>query len=161
MRGIDSNILVYALNKDLTEHLPCKGLLINIVNGKELVSIPSIVFMECFHALVKAFNYKEVEVKKRLIAIFDSKNINVLDISTSSILRGFEIAEQYGTGGRGSLIVASLPENKIQEIYCHDIDFDKILLIKRIDPIYIHSLGKIFSTSQSVSVRLKEYWNRC
>ena len=135
MRGIDSNILVYALNEDLPEHLPCKELLINIVNGEELVSIPSIVFMESFHALVKAFKYKEVEVKKRLIAIIDSKNINVLDISTSSIILAFEIAENYGTGGRDSLIVASLLENKIQEIYSHDSDFDKIMLIKRIDPI--------------------------
>ncbi|MFX1554845.1 MAG: type II toxin-antitoxin system VapC family toxin [Promethearchaeota archaeon] len=135
MRGIDSNILVYALNKDLPEHLPCKNHLINIVKGNELVSIPSIVFMECFHALVKAFKYKEVEVKKRLIAIIDSKNINVLDISTSSILFAFEIAEKYGTGGRDSLIAASLLENKIQDIYSHDSDFDKIKLIKRIDPI--------------------------
>ena len=134
MRGIDSNILVYALNKDLPEHLPCKELLINVVSGKELVSIPSIVFMECFHALVKAFEYKEVEVKKRLIAIIDSKNINVLDISTSSILFAFEIAEKYKTGGRDSLIAASLLENKIQEIYSHDSDFDKIILLKRIDP---------------------------
>ncbi|MBA7525724.1 hypothetical protein ES705_17877 [subsurface metagenome] len=135
MRGIDSNILVYALNKDFPDYLPCKELLINIVNGKELVSIPSIVFMECFHALVRAFKYKEVEVKKRLVAIMDSKNINVLDISTSSILFAFEIAEKYKTGGRDSLIAASLLENKIQEIYSHDTDFDKILLIKRIDPI--------------------------
>ncbi|MFX1259963.1 MAG: type II toxin-antitoxin system VapC family toxin [Promethearchaeota archaeon] len=135
MRGIDSNILVYALNKDLSEHLPCKELLINIVNGKELVCIPSIVFMETFHALVKAFKYKEIEVKKRLIAIMDSKNINVLDISTSSILFAFEIAEKFKTGGRDSLIGASLLENKIQEIYSHDSDFDDISLIRRIDPL--------------------------
>ncbi len=135
MRGIDSNILVYALNKDLPGHLPCKELLINIVNGKELIGIPSIVFMECFHALVKAFKYKEVEVKKRLVAIIDSININVLDVSTSSILFAFEIAEKYRNGGRDSLIAASLLENKIQEIYSHDSDFDKIKLIKRIDPI--------------------------
>ena len=135
MRGVDSNILVYALNKDLPEHSPCKELLIDIVNGKELVSVPSIVFMESFHALVKAFKYKESEVKKRIIAIIDSKNINVLDISTSSILFAFEIAEKYKTGGRDSLIAASLLENKIQEMYSHDSDFDKILLIKRIDPI--------------------------
>jgi len=134
MRGVDSNIIVYALNKDLPEHPPCKELLINIINGNELVSIPSIVFMESFYALVKAFNFKETEVKKRLTAIIDSVNINVLDISTSSILLAFEITEKYGTGGRDSLIAASLLENKIQEIYSHDSDFDKIKLIKRIDP---------------------------
>ncbi|MHA1782769.1 MAG: type II toxin-antitoxin system VapC family toxin, partial [Promethearchaeota archaeon] len=83
---------------------------------------------------VKTFNFKETEVKKRLTAIIDSVNINVLDISTSSILLAFEIAEKYGTGGRDSLIAASLLENKIQEIYSHDFDFDKIKLIKRIDP---------------------------
>ncbi|MGB5909578.1 MAG: type II toxin-antitoxin system VapC family toxin, partial [Promethearchaeia archaeon] len=128
--------------KDLPEHLLCKELLVGIVNGKELVGIPSVVFMECFHALVRAYNYKENEVKKRLIAIIDSKNINVLDISTSSILLAFEIAEKYKTGGRDSLIAASLLENNIQEIYSHDTDFDKILLIKRIDPIPIHSSKK-------------------
>ena len=137
MRGIDSNILVYALNKDLIEHLPCKELLIDVVNGKQLVCIPSIVFMESFHALVKAFKYKEIEVKKRLIALIDSKNIDVLDVSVSSILLAFEIADKYKTGGRDSLIAASLLENNIQEIYSHDSDFDKIKLIKRTDPIKI------------------------
>ena len=135
MRGIDSNILVYALNKDLPEHLPCKQLLIDIVNGKELVSIPSVVFMESFHALVKSYKYKEVEVKKRLVALIDSKNINILVISTSTVLLAFEIVEKYKTGGRDSLIAASLLENNIQEIFSHDSDFDQILLIKRIDPI--------------------------
>lgn len=135
LRGIDSNILVYALNKDLTEHLPCKELLIDVVNGKQLVSIPSIVFMESFHALVKAFKYKESEVKKRLIALIDSKNIDVLVVSVSSILLAFEIADKYKTGGRDSLIAASLLENNIREIYSHDADFDKITLIRRIDPI--------------------------
>jgi len=134
MRGIDSNILVYALNKDLPEHLPCKQLLIDIINGIELVSLPSVVFMESFHALVKSYKYKEVEVKKRLVALIDSKNINVLVISTSSVLLAFEIAEKFKTGGRDSLIAASLLENNIQEIYSHDSDFDKILLMKRIDP---------------------------
>jgi predicted nucleic acid-binding protein len=137
LRGIDSNILVYALNKDLTEHLPCKELLIDVVNGKQLVGIPSIVFMESFHALVKAFKYKESEVKKRLIALIDSKNIDVLDVSVSSIILAFEIADKYKTGGRDSLIAASLLESNIQEIYSHDSDFDKIKLIKRIDPIKI------------------------
>ena len=135
MRGIDSNILVYALNKDLPEHLPCKQLLIDIINGKELVSIPSVVFMESFHALVKSYKYKEVEVKKRLVALIDSKNINILVISTSTVLLAFEIVEKYKTGGRDSLIAASLLENNIQEIFSHDSDFDQILLIKRIDPI--------------------------
>jgi len=135
MRGLDSNILVYALNEDLPEHLPCKELLVDIAKGKHLVSIPSIVFMESFHALVKAFKFKETEVKKRLIAIIDSKNINVLDVSTSSILLAFEIANKYKTGGRDSLIAACLLENNIQEIYSHDSDFDKIKLITRVDPI--------------------------
>ncbi|TXT53457.1 MAG: hypothetical protein BAJALOKI1v1_2420001 [Promethearchaeota archaeon] len=135
MRGIDSNILVYALNQDLPEHVACKNLLINVIKGKELIGIPSIVFMESFHALVKAFKFREADVKKRLVAVIDSKNINVLDISTSSILFAFEIAEKYKTGGRDSLIAASLLENKIQEIYSHDSDFDKIKLITRIDPI--------------------------
>lgn len=135
MRGIDSNIIVYALNKDLPEHLDCKNLLKKIGNGEETVSIPAIVFMESYHALVKAYKFNELKVKKRLLTIIDSENICILDISTSTILLAFEIAEAYKTGGRDSLIAASLLENNIKEIYSHDTDFDDITRIKRIDPI--------------------------
>jgi len=135
MRGIDSNIIVYALNKDLPEHLDCKNLLKKIANGEETVSIPAIVFMESYHALVKAYKFNELKVKKRLLTIIDSENISILDISTSTILLAFEIAEAYKTGGRDSLIAASLLENNIKEVYSHDTDFDDITRIKRIGPI--------------------------
>lgn len=135
MKGIDSNILVYALNKDLPEHKACNDLLKNIAEGNETVSIPAIVFMESFHALVHAYKFKESEVKERIEAILDSENINVLDITISTIFLAFEIAEDYKTGGRDSLIAASLLENNVKTIYSHDKDFDKIETIKRIDPI--------------------------
>ena len=135
MRGMDSNIIVYTLNQDLPEYIECKNLLKKIADGIETISIPSIVFMESYHALVGAYKFNELEVKRRLIAIIDSENINVLEISVSTILLAFEIAEEYKTGGRDSLIAASLLENNIKEIYSHDIDFDKIKRIKRIDPL--------------------------
>lgn len=135
MRGMDSNIIVYALNQDLPEYIECKNLLKKIADGIETISIPSIVFMESYHALVRAYKFNELEVKRRLIAIIDSENINVLEISVSTILLAFEIAEEYKPGGRDSLIAASLLENNIKEIYSHDIDFDKIKKIKRIDPL--------------------------
>ncbi len=76
-----------------------------------------------------------MKVKKRLLTIIDSENISILDISTSTILLAFEIAEAYKTGGRDSLIAASLFENNIKEVYSYDTDFDDITRIKRIDPI--------------------------
>jgi len=135
MKGMDSNILVYALNKDLPEHKFCKALIEKIAKGDETISIPAIVFMECFHALVHAYKFKESEVKERLLSIMDSENISVLEISVSTILLAFEIAEGYKTGGRDSLIAASLLENNIKEIYSHDRDFDKIKNINRVNPI--------------------------
>ena len=128
MRGIDSNIIIYAVNQDLPEHIKCKDLFIKISKGLEPVAIPSIIFMESFHALVRAYKYIESEV-------IDSENINVLDMSVSTIILAFEIAEEYKTGGRDSLIAASLLENNIKEIYSHDKDFDKIKIMKRIDPV--------------------------
>jgi len=135
MRGIDSNIIVYALNSDLPEHEPCKELFERIAVAKEIAGIPSIVFMESYHALVYKFKFKSSEVKHRLSAILDSENVIIYNISTSTILYAFEIASQYKVGGRDSLIAASLLENNIKEIYSHDADFDKILEINRIDPI--------------------------
>ncbi len=135
MKGIDSNIIVYALNKDLPEHVPCKSLLKEVAKGSKTASIPAIVFMESYHALVRVYKYNEKDVKERLISIIDSENIRILNITISSILLAFEIAEEYRTGGRDSLIAACLLENNIEEIYSHDKDFDKIKKITRLDPI--------------------------
>jgi len=135
MRGIDSNIIVYALNSDLPEHEPCKELFERIAVAKEIAGIPSIVFMESYHALVYKFKFKSSEVKHRLSVILDSENVIINNISTSTILYAFEIASQYKVGGRDSLIAASLLENNIKEIYSHDADFGKILELNRIDPI--------------------------
>ena len=135
MRGIDSNIIVYALNSDLLEHEPCKKLFERIADAKEIAGIPSIVFMESYHALVYKFKFLSSEVKRRLTAILDSENVIIYNISTSTILYAFEIASQYKMGGRDSLIAASLLENNVKEIYSHDADFDKINEITRVDPI--------------------------
>jgi len=135
MKGVDSNILVYAINKDLPEHIFCKSLLEKVAKGEEVVAIPAIVFMESFHALVFVYKYPPTEVKLRLTALIDSKYVDVLNINVGSILIAFEIADLYGTGGRNSLIAASLLEHSINIIYSHDKDFDEIAKINRIDPI--------------------------
>ncbi|MGV9141631.1 MAG: type II toxin-antitoxin system VapC family toxin [Promethearchaeota archaeon] len=135
MKGVDSNIIVYAINKDLPEHIYCKELLKRVANGDEIIAIPSIVFMESFHALVHVYKFPIKKVKIRLSALIDSKYVNVLDINVGSIVIAFEITESYGTGGRDSLIAASLLENSINTIYSHDKDFDNITKLERLDPI--------------------------
>lgn len=135
MIGVDSNIIVYGLNSDLPEHKYCVELLENVATGKEIIAIPSIVFMESYHALVYAYKFDHLEVKNRLITIVDSDNIIIFNISTSTILYAFEIAGQYNIGGRDALITASLLENNVKKIYSHDHDFDIIKDIKRMDPV--------------------------
>ncbi|MBN1803519.1 MAG: hypothetical protein JW891_18560 [Candidatus Lokiarchaeota archaeon] len=91
--------------------------------------------MESYHVLVRAYKFAPSEVKKRLVSIIESENINILGEGLSSILLAFDVAEEFDTGGRDSLIAACLLENNIKELYSHDKDSDKINLIKRIDPI--------------------------
>ena len=135
MKGIDANIIVCAVNSDLPEHSCSKGLLEEVARGMEPIAIPNIVFMESYHALVYRYKFNSINVKERLIAILESENVVVLDITTTTILYAFEIASHYYTGGRDSLIAASLLENNIKEIYSHDGAFDSIKEINRIDPI--------------------------
>ncbi len=135
MIGIDSNIIIYALNSDLPEHIYCVKLLENVATGKEIIGIPCIVFMESYYALVYAYKFEYLEVKKRLTAVIDSDNIVIFDISTLTILYAFEIAGQYKIGGRDSLIAACLLENNIKKLYSHDKDFDVIKEIIRVDPV--------------------------
>lgn len=135
MIGVDSNIIVYSLNNDLPEHKYCVELLENVATGKEIIAIPCIVFMESYHALVYTYKFDYREVKNRLIAIIDSDNVIIFDISTLTILYAFEIAGQYNIGGRDALITACLLENNIKKLYSHDRDFDVIKEIIRIDPV--------------------------
>ncbi|MBN1803536.1 MAG: type II toxin-antitoxin system VapC family toxin [Candidatus Lokiarchaeota archaeon] len=135
MKGIDSNVIIYALNKDLPEHEPCRVLLEKVAKGLETIAIPAVVLMESYHVLVRAYKFAPSEVKKRLVSIIESENITILGQGLSSILLAFDVAEDFDTGGRDSLIAACLLENNIKEIYSHDSDFDKIRLIKRIDPV--------------------------
>ena len=135
MKGIDSNIIIYALNSDLPEHTYCVQLFEDIANGVETIGIPAIVFMESYHALVYSYKFKHSEVKKRLTTFIDSEFIIIYNISTSTLLYAFEIAAQYNIGGRDALITASLLENNIKKIYSHDKDFDSIKEIIRIDPV--------------------------
>ncbi|MBA7505330.1 hypothetical protein ES706_03997 [subsurface metagenome] len=135
MKGVDANIIVYALNSDLPEYNSCNPLIEKIAVGDEIVSISSIVFMESYHALVYKYRFSASEVKKRIIAILESENVVVLNISTGTILYAFEIASFYNTGGRDSLIAANLLENNVKEIYSHDRAFDIIEEINRIDPV--------------------------
>jgi len=135
MKGVDANIIVYAFNSDLQEYNSCNPLIEKIAVGDEIVSISSIVFMESYHALVYKYKFSASEVKKRIIAILESENVVVLNISSATILYAFEIASFYNIGGRDSLIAANLLENNVKEIYSHDRAFDIIEEINRIDPV--------------------------
>jgi len=135
MKGIDTNIIVYSLAGDYPEHPPCRDLFIQIAKGTLSVIISGIVMMEAYHTLVYKIQYPPKEVKRRLIALMKSKNINILAISSKTILFALEVASQYKIGGRDALIAANYLESGCSEIFSHDSDFDRIPLLQRNDPI--------------------------
>jgi predicted nucleic acid-binding protein len=85
--------------------------------------------------LVYKITYPPEEVKKRLIALMKSKNINILAITSKTVLFALEVASQYNVGGRDALIAANYLESGCSEIISHDSDFDRIPLLQRKDPI--------------------------
>ncbi|MCF2140170.1 MAG: type II toxin-antitoxin system VapC family toxin [Candidatus Lokiarchaeota archaeon] len=135
MKGIDTNIIVYSLAGDYPEHLQCKRLFLQIAKGELSVVLSGITIMEAYHTLVYKIKYSPQEVKKRLIAIMKSKNINIIQITSKTVRFALELASQYIVGGRDALITANYLEFGCKEIFSHDYDFDKIPLLRRIDPI--------------------------
>lgn len=135
MNGIDTNIIVYSLAGDYPEHLQCKEYFLQIAKGKMSVIISGIAIMEAYHTLIYKIKYPPDKVKRRLKAFMKSKNINILKITSRTVLFALEIASQYNVGGRDALIAANYLESGCRDIISHDSDFDRIPLLQRKDPI--------------------------
>ena len=120
MKGIDTNIIVYSLAGDYPEHLQCKRLFLQIARGELSVVISGIAIMEAYHTLVYKIKYSPQEVKKRLIALIKSKNINIIEITSKTVLFALEIASQYVVGGRDALIAANYLEFGCKDIFSHE-----------------------------------------
>ncbi|MBI2597750.1 MAG: PIN domain-containing protein [Candidatus Diapherotrites archaeon] len=133
---IDTNILVYALDKDSEKHEKAKETIKNqCEKGSAIVSAQNLA----------EFVFVVTEKKKKLSAeqanqfVFDlSDNSAVLSYSTSEIIRASQLKFEYKTNFFDSLIVATMEKAGVFTIITeNEKDFVKINWLKVINPFKV------------------------
>lgn len=127
--GLDSNILSYMLDPAYPEHSKLRGLLFKL-SSKNRVAINPTVIHETYHTLVFSQKWVPSEASKRLKMILKHPYIEFFSQTREVCIVALNLAEQYGLGGRDSLIIANFIVNKVPIVYTHDQELTTLKKIR-------------------------------
>jgi len=126
--GLDSNILVYALDPSFPEHEKLGGLLFDL-SPERTVAVNPTILHETYHVLIFYQKFVPADAVERLSLIMRHPYIEFYNQTKRVSQIGLKLAERHGLGGRDSLIIANYLANKIPVMYTHD---QELLRLKRI-----------------------------
>jgi predicted nucleic acid-binding protein len=134
---LDTNVLVYAIENHPEYGESCKKVLIDIQNKKLSACCSNLVLAELLNVLVKLNrvlekdNKNKMDIRKSMQAVM-SLPIIWLDLNLFVIERASEY--DYRIAGIDYVHVASMEINMVGTVISADKEFDKVGMIKRIDP---------------------------
>ena len=123
MIGLDTNILVYALDPIFPEHTKAKNIILNLDSW----FINSTVIHETYHTLVYKRKMMPNDVKRKLIEFLGDRRTFFVNQTKLITLFSLGLAVEYDLGGRDSLIIGCYLYNRINDMLTHD---DEILKLK-------------------------------
>jgi len=142
---IDSNILIYAFDKDEKEKNPAaKVILEKIFNGKMKIFLSTQNLSEFYYNVTKKIKkpLEITEAKEIISGLISLSNINILNINENTILNAINISFENNVSYWDALIASVMKENNINIIITeNDKDFKKIHWLKVINP-FISGINK-------------------
>ena len=138
MKYLDTNVIVYAIENHPRYGEACKKILQDIEGGKLRVSCSMLVLVELISVLKKLNAILSRQGERELVI---EDNIEaVLSIPITWIDLDFLIIEKasaysFHISGVDYTHVATMEVSSITEILSADPDFDKVPMIRRIDPL--------------------------
>ncbi len=127
---IDSNVFFYSIIMDREYGRYCAEILRDIYNGNFLAYVSSIILLEVANAL-KKFRIEDIQTKIKAIV---SLPISLIEVETKDILDAIDLANKYDISPYDATHIIAMRKAKIETIISADKDFDRVNLIKRIDP---------------------------
>jgi len=116
--GIDTNILVYALDPTFAEHERAKRALLAIDSRV----VNATVIHETYHTLVFRRRMSPADSRTKIAEFLDDRRTGFVNLTRTVCLFALELASRMNLGGRDSLIIGSYLHDKIPEMYSHDED---------------------------------------
>ncbi|MCS7138759.1 MAG: type II toxin-antitoxin system VapC family toxin [Crenarchaeota archaeon] len=135
MYYIDSNIFIYPMIYDpasVEEAAHARGFLLEIALGKIEAYASPITWDEVAWVVRKILGV-DISLKQGR-KFLDFPNLKILPVKRTTALKAQDLMEEYELKPRDALHAAIALENKITTIVSYDEDFDKIKVLKRIEP---------------------------
>ena len=134
---LDSNIIIYAYNRDAPERQYCLPIIRNAILGELDTALSVLSLFEVYHVLAQRIQrpLPESQVSQIVLDLALSRNIRKFEITESLFIEAITIAEEYSININDALLASTMRSIGSEEIYSHDSDFDKVEFIRRVDPI--------------------------
>ena len=116
MKGVDSSILVYALDPVTKEHAAARDAILSL---QEWAINPTVVH-EVYHTLVFKRGLKPNDAKSKLKAVARDRRTRFFNITKKISLYSLDLASEFNMGGRDSLIVGCYMMNGAETMLTHD-----------------------------------------
>ena len=128
---IDTNIWIYAITSNPTYEQSCRVIMREINNRKIDATISTHVLIEVSGVLFQQYKIKDTT---KYIDSIISLPIHIIEITPEIVRITVEYSAKYNITPYDAIHVAACTSESIFNIISADKDFDKIDLIKRIDP---------------------------
>ena len=130
---IDTNIFVYAIQKHLEYGKACSKILDDINNEKLEATSSVLVLSEFISVLVRLRKIDQgISIKESLEAVL-SLPITWFDMDIFTLEKASTY--NFNISGMDYIHLATMEINSIVKIISADADFDKVEIVKRIDPL--------------------------
>lgn len=116
MKGIDSSILVYALDPQTKEHSRAMQAVLSLQNW----AINPTVVHEIYHTLVFKRGMSTVDANSKIKAVLRDKRTRFFNITRTISVYSLDLASEFNMGGRDSLIVGCYMINGAETMLTHD-----------------------------------------
>ena len=138
---IDSNVLIYAFDKDENEKNPiARAILKRIFNGEMNAFLSTQNLSEFYYNVTKKIKkpLEVTEAKEIISDLVSLSNIKIVKIDENTIINAIEISMKCNIHYWDALIAYVMKENNVYSIITeNDKDFKKISWLKVINP-FVH-----------------------
>ena len=122
MNGLDSSIVVYALDPTTQEHEKSMD---SILSMQGWAMNPTVVH-EVYHTLVFKRGFSPADARSKLGTLVRDRRTKFLNLTKVTSLYSMELASEFDLGGRDSLILGCYLRGGIEEVLTHDRELLRI-----------------------------------
>jgi predicted nucleic acid-binding protein len=133
---VDANIFLEVELQDKRKD-ECEKFFFGVVQGKQECFISDFIL----YAILIHLTHRGItlEAAKNFLAFIDQSKIKVLVPDMQTLNDALKIIKKYNLDSDDALVVSTMTANKVTNLVSFDRDFDRIDLIKKIEPFELIS----------------------